>query len=83
MNPFTVSPEGGDKCRQHNYTGIYKEFYHLTNPAEPVRRKIVIYIDTGAFLARYIKRDQYHKQAGECEWKIRARPLPGFPKLLC
>jgi len=23
----------------------------------------VIYIDTGAFLARYIKRDQYHQQA--------------------
>lgn len=25
----------------------------------------MIYIDTGAFLARYIKRDQYHKQALE------------------
>ncbi|MEE9118358.1 MAG: PIN domain-containing protein, partial [Calditrichia bacterium] len=25
----------------------------------------MIYIDTGAFLARYIKRDQYHKQAVE------------------
>ena len=25
----------------------------------------MIYIDTGAFLARYIKRDQYHQQAVE------------------
>jgi uncharacterized protein len=27
--------------------------------------KTVIFIDTGAFLARYIKRDQYHQQAVE------------------
>jgi len=32
----------------------------------------VIYIDTGAFLARHIRRDQYHKQA-QAAWKTLSR----------
>ena len=33
----------------------------------------MIYIDTGAFLARYIKRDQYHQQAVEFWNQIRKK----------
>jgi len=38
--------------------------------------RIVFFIDTGAFLARYVQRDQHHEQARAAWKRLQARPSP-------